>query len=209
MTSMLWVGLFFVCCMTLVYLNIQKLAAASPNKAPSIKPKSPQLERSSQYAERLYGDKRYLAAEKAFLEVIKLDHKNVTAYNRLGRIYLELKNYPDAIECCQIVSQLDPSPSAYFNLGTVLYENKNYSKALVAFEKAISLKPSAHRYIGLAKTYQRLSNLQKAIDAYEKAVELDASTANQQALLSAYRAGHETERAQALMQRLNQKIAPK
>ncbi len=203
MTDMLWVTLFFVVCMSLLYFNIGRLALPPAAKKPE--DKSVSLERALNYAARLYADKRYLAAEKAYLEVIKLDHQNVTAYSHLGRIYMQLKNYTDAIECCRIAAQTKPSGSAYFNLGMVLYENKNYTKALAAFEKSVALDPAANRYMGLARTYQRLSNLEKAVAAYEKAVELDNSPAHQHALLAAYQANHNTAKAQALRQNLIQK----
>jgi tetratricopeptide (TPR) repeat protein len=205
MSNMLWIIIFFISAVSLVYYHIQKLEPSGLTKKPVPKKKNPHLERALVYADRIYSDKRYLAAEKAYLEVIKIDHKNATAYNRLGRIYLELKNFPDAIECCQIVTQIEPSAPAFFNLGTVLFENKSYTKAISAFERSIAIKPSAVRYMGLAKTHQRLSNTQKAVEYYEKAVELDASLGNQNTLLAAYKLSNNTEKAKLLEQQLNLK----
>lgn len=204
MTGILWISLFFAFCMCLVYLSINQLSGPSPIRKSPPKRSNPKLTRALEYASKLYEDKRYLAAEKAYLEVIKLDHKNAAAYNRLGRIYLELKNFSDAIECCQIVTQIEPVASSFFNLGSALYENKNYSKALVSYERAIELEPSANRYMGLARTFQRLSNHQKAVAAYERAVELDDRPSYKQALLGAYRTTNNTDKAQALQQQLAQ-----
>ena len=38
-------------------------------------------------AGRYYAEKNYLAAEKAYLKVLKVDHKNSLAYSRLGFVY--------------------------------------------------------------------------------------------------------------------------
>ena len=49
---------------------------------------------------------RYLRAEKALLTILKIDEKNVAAYNRLGILYTKQKEYKDAIDCFEIASSI-------------------------------------------------------------------------------------------------------
>lgn len=195
--------LFFGLCVWLVHRSIKQLPSqdAKPKAVP--KRVNHQLEVATEYAARLFAEKKYLAAEKAYVEVIKLDHKNVTAYIRLGKIYMSLKNYSDAIESFQIGVQLAPNAANFFNLGTVYYENRNFMKAIAAFERSVALEPTASRYVALGRVYQRMSNSSRAVVALEKAVELDPSLQNQQLLLEAYRGANDHQKARALQEQLS------
>ena len=135
--------------------------------------KSPQLIQLIEHANRLYTEKKWLAAEKAYLNVLKLDHKNVGAYSHLGIIYSAQKNTLDAIECFQIAARLRPSASTYQNLGLVYYENRNFMKASAAFDKAIVYEPSVSRYIGLSKAKKQLADVNGTIKALQQAAQLE------------------------------------
>jgi tetratricopeptide (TPR) repeat protein len=166
-------ALFFVVIIVFFYRTLQ---TAGPGRATAVVPPkqvNPRLAQLEEYADRLYGQQKYLTAERAYLEVLKVDHKNLKAYNRLGMIYANLRNYPDAIECFQIVSQRQPSAAHLTSLATAYLENKNPIKAIATFEKAIMFEPSASRYLGLAKAYQRLANPTRAAQALERAVAMD------------------------------------
>jgi tetratricopeptide (TPR) repeat protein len=149
-------------------------AGASSPLAP--KRSDAKLSQMSDYAARLYSEKKWLAAEKAYLSVLKLDHKNVPAYSHLGIIYSTQKNMTDAIECFQIASRLHPSGTTLHNLGLAYLDNKNYIKAIAAFEKSIMFEPTAQRYVGLSKAHQKLHNRPEAVAALKKAAELDSSS---------------------------------
>lgn len=133
---------------------------------------SPRVKQALDIADQLYANKRYHSAEKAYLAVLKHDHKNISAYNHLGIIYSQLKNYPDAIECFQITTQLVPSATTYHNLGLVYYENRNYIKAIAAYQKSIMFEPSPPRYIALGKAYNKISDTSKMIYSLEQALSL-------------------------------------
>ena len=85
-------------------------------------------------------ENRFLRAEKALLTILKMDEKNVVAYNRLGILYAKQKEYKDAIDCFEIASSIEPTPSSLHNLGLIYYDTENYEKASVAFEQAIKLE---------------------------------------------------------------------
>jgi tetratricopeptide (TPR) repeat protein len=141
------------------------------------------------FADRLFTEKKWLAAEKAYLSVLKVDHKNITAYSHLGIIYSTQKNMPDAIECFEIVARLSPSGASFQNLGLAFYDNKNYVKSIAAFEKAVMFEPTSQRYVGLSKSWRKLMNAPKEITSLEKAAELDPSAKVLELLAEAYAAG--------------------
>lgn len=157
----------------------------------------PQLAHLSDYADRLYGQRKWLAAEKAYLSILKLDHKNITAYSHLGVIYSTQKNMADAIECFEMAARLRPSGSTLQNLGVAYYDNRNFVKAIATFEKAIMFEPTAPRYVSLSKAQHKLTNLPQTIIALEKAVALEPARRTLQLLADAYdEAGQKSQAAQ-------------
>jgi len=85
-------------------------------------------------------ENRFLRAEKALLTILKIDEKNAAAYNRLGILYAKQKEYRDAIDCFEIASSIEATPSSLHNLGLIYYETENYEKAGIAFEAALNLE---------------------------------------------------------------------
>lgn len=141
------------------------------------KPVDAQIAQLTESADRLRNSNRYHGAEKAYLEILKLDHKHAPTYGHLGSLYATMKNYDDAIECCQIASQLAPSAATNYNLGLALYDNKNYVKAIAAFEKSLIFEPSVQRFVALAKSYEKLGSFAKTAGTLEHAVALEPENA--------------------------------
>jgi tetratricopeptide (TPR) repeat protein len=169
-----------------LYRQLRGLSAvAAPAGALAPKPGAKQLAGMLTYADRLYAEKKWLAAEKAYLGVLKVDHKNVTAYSHLGIIYSMQKNFPDALECFTITTRLRPSATSFQNLALAYFDNKNYMKSVAAFEKSIMFEPNAQRYIGLSKAQKQLHNSTASLNALEKAAALDPSERIQQLLTTA------------------------
>jgi tetratricopeptide (TPR) repeat protein len=160
-----------------VVLGRQLRSVTSGAAATTLAPRqsSAKVAQLREYADRLYAERKWLAAEKAYLGVLKVDHKDVTAYSHLGIIYSTQKNQPDAIECFQMAVRLHPSGVTYQNLALSFFDNHNYIKSIAAYEKAIMFEPTAQRYVGLSKAQARLHNSQETITALEKATELDPS----------------------------------
>jgi tetratricopeptide (TPR) repeat protein len=168
---------------------------------------SPRLVQAEQFALRLYKEKRYHSAEKAYLNVLKLDHRNASAYSHLGIIYSILHNYPEAVECFELAARFAPSAATYQNLGLGYYENKNYMKSIAAYEKSIMFEASVLRYIGLGKAYDKLGNGAKAIEALEKAVELDNTPKHLELLINTCKAHGQGSRVTELRARFGE-VAP-
>jgi tetratricopeptide (TPR) repeat protein len=179
------------------------LEAFSPAAAAPLAPKrpNPRLIQLTAFADRLFTERKWLAAEKAYLSVLKLDHKNVTAYVHLGIIYSTQKNLPDAIECFTIASRLHPSAGSFQNLALAFYDNRNYIKSIAAYEKSVMFEPTAARYVGLGLAQLKLHNPAAAVTAFEQAVALEPTARILQRLASAYEeSGRQTE-AQATRRR--------
>lgn len=163
--------IFFIFAVGLVGYYFRQLSHGRPAKV-GRKAGAGELTQLSEYAEKLYLQRKYLSAEKVYLKILKLDHKNVVAYRRLGLIYSAQKNYDEAIESFQIAAHLDPTTVNFFNLGVAFYENSNFVKALAAFEKGLIFGATAELYAALGKTQLKLNNTTQGVHSFEKAVQL-------------------------------------
>ena len=181
-------------------LRSQKGSGASvPLAAPRI---SPQLVQLTAYANRLYAEKKWLGAEKAYLNILKLNHKDVGAYSHLGIIYSTQKNLADAIECFDIAARLRPSAVTFQNLALAYLDNRNYVKAAATFEKSIMFEATSARYIGLSKAKKALHDTSGTIRALELAVKLDPNRRILEFLEQAYVEGKRRDDARKIRDRL-------
>lgn len=177
----------------------------------SLMPLSKTLSRRLQ---KLWGDAqegikqhKYLRAERALLTILKFDERNSAAYNRLGILYARQHEYADAIECFEIASSIDQSPSSLHNLGLIYYETHNYEKAALAFENALEQESNlASRHIAYAKVMERLGNSQKVIESLEKAVEIEPNPQTYKLLAEAYETNGEPELAEQIKAKLSRLI---
>jgi tetratricopeptide (TPR) repeat protein len=132
-------------------------------------------------------ENRMLRAEKALLTILKIDERNAAAYNRLGILYAKQREYRDAIDCFEIASSIEASPSSLHNLGLIYYETENYEKAAIAFEQALKLEDTlAARHVAYAKVQEKLGNEKLMFQSLERAVELEPSRESYQLLHKAY-----------------------
>lgn len=130
---------------------------------------------------------RKRAMERALLAILRIDHKNTAAYNRLGMLYAKEGNFDDAIDCFAIASSLTPTVATLYNLGLVYYEKGNYKEASTAFERVVDLEPDVKRYIAYAKALHKLGNTKRVADTLEKVVALEPTASNYDMLAQAYK----------------------
>ena len=84
--------------------------------------------------------RKYKNAIKYYKKTIELRSNDAHAYNNLGNVYKELKNYPLAIVAYQNAIMLKPDyASAYYNLGIVHQKSNNFEIALESYRKAARL----------------------------------------------------------------------
>lgn len=132
-------------------------------------------------------ENRFLRAEKALLTILKIDEKNAAAYNRLGILYAKQKEYRDAIDCFEIASSIEATPSSLHNLGLIYYETENYEKAGIAFEQALKLEEDlAARHVAYAKVNEKLGNEKLMFASLLRAVELEPNQETYTLLQRAY-----------------------
>lgn len=154
-------------------------------------------------------ENRFLRAEKALLTILKIDEKNAAAYNRLGILYAKQKEYRDAIDCFEIASSIEATPSSLHNLGLIYYETENYEKAAIAFEQALKLEDGlAARHVAYAKVQEKLSNSKLMIHQLEKAVELEPNRETLGLLLKAYQTNDMPAQADIIEDRIKKLIVP-
>lgn len=154
-------------------------------------------------------ENRFLRAEKALLTILKIDEKNAAAYNRLGILYAKQKEYRDAIDCFEIASSIEATPSSLHNLGLIYYETENYEKAGIAFEQALKLEESlAARHIAYAKVNEKLGNEKLMFKALERAVELEPNKETYSLLQKAYEERGMEKEADMIAEKLKKLIVP-
>lgn len=154
-------------------------------------------------------ENRFLRAEKALLTILKIDEKNAAAYNRLGILYAKQKEFRDAIDCFEIASSIEATPSSLHNLGLIYYETENYEKAAVAFEQALKLEDGlAARHVAYAKVQEKLGNDKLMFQELEKATELEPNKETYSLLHKAYLSHDMQAEADLIEDRLRKLIVP-
>jgi tetratricopeptide (TPR) repeat protein len=154
-------------------------------------------------------ENRFLRAEKALLTILKIDERNAAAYNRLGILYAKQKEYRDAIDCFEIASSIEGTPSSLHNLGLIYYETENYQKAAIAFEQALKLEDAlAARHVAYAKVQEKLGNEKLMFQALTKAVELEPNKETLTLLHKAYQDRGMQLEADMIEQKLKKLIVP-
>lgn len=154
-------------------------------------------------------ENRFLRAEKALLTILKIDEKNAAAYNRLGILYAKQKEYRDAIDCFEIASSMEATPSSLHNLGLIYYETENYEKAGIAFEQALKLEDNlAARHVAYAKVEEKLGNDKLMFQELEKAAELEPNTETYGLLEKAFRTRGMEAEADIVEDKMKKMIVP-
>jgi tetratricopeptide (TPR) repeat protein len=143
-------------------------------------------------------ENRFLRAEKALLTILKIDERNA-----------KQKEYRDAIDCFEIASSIEATPSSLHNLGLIYYETENYEKAAIAFEQALKLEYNlAARHVAYAKVQEKLGNEKLMFQSLEKAVELEHNKETLNLLHKAYVDRGMQAQADMLEQKLKKLIVP-
>jgi len=120
-------------------------------------------------AGRYYAEKNYLSAEKAYLKVLRVDHKNSLAYSRLGFIYSQLGNNEDAIECFKIVADTYPNAASFHNLAMMYFKTRDFEKSATALEKSLSMEMHVNRLVNLARIYRIMNKFDLQLASLKKA----------------------------------------
>lgn len=99
-------------------------------------------------AEELINEDKFSEAEKKYIAVIGLDIKNTDAYEGLVDIYLEEKEYKQALETLDYLLKIDPNnPNYYIKSGEVMRILKDHNKMLQNAKGAAKIAPNNPRVL--------------------------------------------------------------
>lgn len=118
--------------------------------------------------------------EDLYLAAIKKNPNDRQAYEALGRLYLENRNYADAVEIYQFLLRLDAARDIYYsNLGLAHYSQQDYKAAISAYEKALNLNSKVPtRWVNLSLCFEALEDYPRAVKALSQALALDRLNIN-------------------------------
>lgn len=126
----------------LAYLQAKRLGLGSRGK------RTAQIVGLLREAEDLRRQGKLEDAEKKYIAVISLDPKNVDAYEYLGNLYLEMKNFEDAREAFDYILKLrKEDASVETALGEVALAEEKPKEALPHFRRAIDRRPGNPKYL--------------------------------------------------------------
>lgn len=128
------------------------------------------------YLENIASSNRLLGktdlAEKYLEEAIKVKPDNDFAYNELGRIYFEKRDYDKAISLCKKALEFHPDNFQYYeNLGFAYRDKDEPETAVSYFLKSIEINPAADLSLNeLGRIYFQQEKYQEAIEICKKAL---------------------------------------
>lgn len=124
--------------------------------------------------------------EDLYLEAIKKNPNDKQAYEALGRLYLQNRNFADAVEIYEYLTKLDAGKDVYFsNLGLAHYSLNEFEKAAASYEKALNINTKIPtRWINLALCFRELEEYTKSVKAILSALQMDKLNVNYLTLLA-------------------------
>ncbi len=139
-----------------------------------------------------------------FQRVVQQEPKHKSAWNNLGRAYLGLKHYDQAIAAIKKQIEINPYDQYAYNYLGLAYEGElKYDDASRQFQKQIEinpLDPVAHGSLG--ELYVKQKKFADATPELEKAVELQPRNALLQISLGqSYLATNQTEKGMAALEK--------
>ncbi|HEY4052350.1 MAG TPA: tetratricopeptide repeat protein [Terriglobales bacterium] len=128
-----------------------------------------QISRIGRSAENL----RYAEAVPILEEVLKQESNTSIAYMQLGRAYVALKQYQNAIPPLRHVVETD-NALAHYELRCALVKTGQWIEATPQFEAAVSqLNSSSMMHFYLALVYQQTSRNDEALTEFQSALRFD------------------------------------
>jgi tetratricopeptide (TPR) repeat protein len=125
-------------------------------------------------AQKYFSAQQYDKAETAYLQVLKMDQKNVPALANLSAIQVEEKHYDDAEANVKQALAIDPEDAySLYVMGLLKFHQNKYDDALDALSHAAKVDPQKaeiQNYLGLVLSEKGMRG--PAETALRKAVEL-------------------------------------
>jgi tetratricopeptide (TPR) repeat protein len=107
----------------------------------------PEISSHFEEGENLMTKGKIKEAEQFFLKAAANNPSDAKVYAKLGLLYLNQKNYSDAIEALKMAVKLEKyNPSRHYNLALAYWGNKDTRRAIASVREAISLDPVTPKY---------------------------------------------------------------
>jgi tetratricopeptide (TPR) repeat protein len=98
--------------------------------------------------DRLLKSAEWGQAEKKYIQAVAMDMKNAKLYEKLGNLYLDMKQFDQAKETLRYASRLSPNDASLVtSLGEVALAQGQFDDAVTYFQHAVSLRPRSPRYL--------------------------------------------------------------
>jgi tetratricopeptide (TPR) repeat protein len=124
-----------------------------------------------------FDNKNYREAVPLLVELINADgsNPNVDYLYMLGKSYLEVMAYPQAVAVLQRVLQVKPDyVEAYGTLGSVYFIQEDWARAAQMLTRFVEFKPTqAIAHFALGACLDKLGNFKEALVHYNKFLEFD------------------------------------
>jgi predicted O-linked N-acetylglucosamine transferase (SPINDLY family) len=100
-------------------------------------------------------------------------------YHNLGRLYLTILKWTDALAAFKFAIKLAPNyPEAWFGKGNALKGQGNLSGAIQAYQKALKIKPGYPEvHYNLGNTWLEMGHMRSAREAFEQCLRLQPDNA--------------------------------
>ncbi|HEX8350747.1 MAG TPA: tetratricopeptide repeat protein, partial [Hymenobacter sp.] len=116
----------------------------------------------------------YEGALATYRQMLQVDTNNHLASQKLGYIYMQLKNTTSAIQYLNFAIKLDSQDSvSYLNRGWLYYKQKEYDAAIADFTQAIRINPRyISAYTNRALAYTDTGNYLAALADWQQCLTL-------------------------------------
>lgn len=126
-------------------------------------------------AHALVRDGKYAEAERAYLEILKLDERQIDAYRGLASLYLAQRQYPQAKELYRFLERIHGADDAcYAGLAEIAETTGDVTTVEAMRKRAVEVAPkNATRHAELAAYYLAHGSPEFARASARRAVDLD------------------------------------
>ena len=115
-------------------------------------------------------------AKILLLKALELNPQSTSCLSRLGYIYVQQKDFQEAIGVYQKVADMEPQfAGAFFNLGYIFWETEKYEKARSMYQHVVDLKPSFldEALFNLAMVQAELGEQDECLQNLEQAIAIN------------------------------------
>jgi len=126
-------------------------------------------------AVELIDKEEYKLAEEKYIEIIGLDEKSKEAYEGLGDVYFEMKDYEHAKEIYQYLLKINSQDDLDSdNLSNKIDKKDKTEEEKEEYLKSVSLNNEVASYhVDLGGVYMATGEYKKALECYEEAIKLE------------------------------------